>query len=194
MFSKENNIWQLLIFDKGDIFTYLIVGIVLIYIWKTSNIKSMYLLPFIIFIGFMYFRQDYHHKINLNLDHKIEEIKKKLLKGKYPHIASNNNMMFFLNSIEVFNKYNPQTYIDLLNICEKCLKKKDIFNCIDCVETYEAIIHSLPVNLLKTHYLKKKELASILKDIIVNPTRKTVEMQSYIPFNLIDQKYDHLTF
>ena len=85
-----NSIWRLLNFDKGDIFIYLISGTLLVYIWKKSNISVAYLLPFIIFVGFIYLRQDYYHKINLESEHLIEKIKINILKDGYPQISKNN--------------------------------------------------------------------------------------------------------
>ena len=119
IFLDKNSIWRLLKFDKGDIFAYLIFGTVLIYIWTISNIKSMYLLPFIIFIGFLYLRQDYYHKIDIQSDHILEDIKIKVLGNKYPNISKNDKMLLFLNSIYIYHKYNPVIFNDFLNINDR---------------------------------------------------------------------------
>jgi len=179
----SNSIWKLLHFDKGDVFIYLIAGTVLVYIWKTSNISSAYLLPFIIFIGFIYLRQDYYHQINLELDHLIEQIKINILKDRYPQISKNNELILFINSIVVYKKLNPPVFVDFLNICEEYLVKKDIHIYFKCIDTFERFIYSIPINMSKEHYLKKKELANILKNLILEPKRKMVEMQSFIPYN-----------
>lgn len=189
---ENNNIWKLLIFDKGDVFTYLIFGIILIYIWKISSIGSMWLLPFIIFIGFIYFRQDYYHKINVQLEHKMDEIKTNLLNKKYLNLAKNNKMLIFLDSIQIYSKYNPINYTDFLKICDKYFINQDIYTYTHCIEKFEEFIYSLPIQMLKTHYLKKKELVDILKQFLKEPKRKMVEMQSFIPYNLMStQIYKH---
>jgi len=180
--------WKLLVFNRSDIFIYLLFGIGLIYIWKISNISSAYLLPFIIFIGFIYLRQDYFHKINIETNYKLEEIKKNILNNKYPFISSNPKMLIFLDSIHLYSKYNPQNYKDFIEICEKYFKTKDIYIYLKCIDRYDNLILSLPIQILKNHYLKKKELVHILKQILSEPKRKMVEMQSFIPYNAIDTK------
>jgi len=180
--------WKLLVFDRNDIFVYLIFGIGLIYIWKISNISSAYLLPFIIFIGFLYLRQDYYHKIHIEIDHKLEEIKKNILNNKYPFISSNSKMLIFLDSINLYSKYNPEIYRDFIEICEKYFKTKDIYIYIKCIDKFESFILALPIQQLKNHYLKKKEIVNILKQILTEPKRKMVEMQSFIPYDVVDNK------
>jgi hypothetical protein len=180
---NQNSIWRLLKFDKGDIFIYLIVGVVLVYIWKVSDISSALLLPFIIFLIFVYLRQDYYHKINLESQHLVEKIKINILNGRYPEILKNNELILFINSLSTYKKLNPDVFNDFLNKCEKFLQKKDIYIYIECIDTFEKFIYSLPVQMLKDHYLKKKELVNILKNLISEPKRKMVEMQTFIPYN-----------
>jgi len=178
-----NSIWGLLNFDKGDILVYLITGTVLVYIWKISNISAAYLLPFIIFIGFMYLRQDYYHKVNLESEHLIEKIRINILKDAYPHISKNSELMLFINSVIVYRKLNPEVFIDFLDICEKYLLEKEIYSYLECINVFEKFIYSIPIQMSKEHYLKKKELTNILKNLVKEPKRKMVEMQTFIPYN-----------
>ncbi len=178
-----NSIWRLLNFDKGDVFIYLIAGTILVYVWKTSNISSAYLLPFIIFLGFVYLRQDYFHKINLESEHLIEKIKQNILKSNYPQISKNNELILFINSILIYKKLNPPVFDEFLDICEKFLLKKDIDIYLECINVFERFIYSIPIQMLKEHYLKKKELSNILKNLIKEPNRKMVEMQAFVPYN-----------
>jgi hypothetical protein len=91
--------------------------------------------------------------------------------------------MLFINSIIVYKKLNPAVFSDFLNICEKYLQKKEIFNYLECIDIFEKFIYSIPIYMSKEHYLKKKELADILKKIVKEPKRKMVEMQTFIPYN-----------
>ena len=97
-------------------------------------------------------------------------------------------MLIFLDSIHLYSKYNPQNYKDFIEICEKYFKTKDIYIYLKCIDRYDNLILSLPIQILKNHYLKKKELVHILKQILSEPKRKMVEMQSFIPYNAIDTK------
>jgi hypothetical protein len=178
-----NSIWRLLRFDKGDIFIYLVFGIILIYVWKISNISAAFILPFIIFIGFMYLRQDYYHRVNLESEHLIEKIKINILKDSYPQISNNSELMLFINSIIIYKKLNPEIFNNFLDICEKYLLKKDIYSYLECIDVFEKFTYSITINMSKEHYLKKKELVNILKNFIKEPKRKMVEMQSFIPYN-----------
>ena len=179
----KNSIWRLLKFDKKDIFVYLVAGVVLVYVWKISEISAAYLLPFIIFGIFVYLRQDYYHKINLETEHLIEKIKKTILKDGYPQISKNNELVLFINSVVVYKKLNPVLYSDFLDICEKFMFRKDIYNYLECIDMFDNFIYSIPLQMSKEHYLKKKELRNILKNLITEPKRKMVEMQSFIPYN-----------
>lgn len=178
-----NSIWRLLNFDKGDIFIYLIAGTVLVYVWTVSKISSALLLPFIIFVSFVYLRQDYYHKINLESEHLIEKIKQTILKYNYPQISKNNELILFIHSILVYKKLSPPVFDDFLAICEKFLVKKDIHIYFECINVFEKFIYSIPINMSKEHYLKKKELSNILRNLIVEPKRKMVEMQAFVPYN-----------
>jgi hypothetical protein len=180
---SSNYIWELLNFDKGDIFAYLIAGTILVYVWKISNISAAYLLPFIIFIGIMYLKQDYYHKINLESEHLIEKIRINILKDDYPNISKNSELMLFINSVIVYKELNPEVFVDFLDICEKYLLEKDIYSYLECIDLFEQFIYSIPIQMLKEHYLKKKELTNILKNLIKEPKRKMVEMQTFIPYN-----------
>ena len=71
----NTGIWNLLQFDKGDIFFYLISGIILMYIWKESNISINYWFPFVLLCIIIYLRQDWLHRIDLEQDHKLRDIK-----------------------------------------------------------------------------------------------------------------------
>ena len=72
---------------------------------------------------------------------------------------------------------------DFLNICEKYLQKKDIYNYLECIDMFEKFIYSIPIYMSKEHYLKKKELTNILKNLIKEPKQKMIEMQTFIPYN-----------
>lgn len=184
--DKKSGIWKLLNFDKGDIFIYLIFGVGLVYIWKTSNISSMYIIPFLLLGLFIYLRQDYLHRTNLEIDHKLQDIKINLLKNKYLNISKDSNLLLFLDSIIIYKNYSPKVFFEFLDICEKYYINPDIYNFIKCTDKFDSFDHLLPIQLLKTHYLKKKELVNITRRILKEPKRKMVEMQSFIPFNLTD--------
>ena len=182
--KNDTSIWRLLNFDKGDIFSYLIFGVAVTYIWKTSNISSIYILPFILLCIFIYLRQDYFHRTNLLIDHKIEQIKNDLLNNKYPNLMTDNDLLLFLDSIVIYKKYSPEVFSEFLDICEKYYIIKDIYNCIRCIEKFESFNYLIPIQMLKNHYLKKKEFAIILKRSLEEPKRKMVEMQSFLLYNL----------
>jgi hypothetical protein len=97
-------------------------------------------------------------------------------------------MLIFLDSILLYSKYNPENYRDFIEICEKYFKTKDIYIYMKCIDIFENFILALPIKLLNNHYLKKKELVNILKQILTEPKRKMVEMQSFIPYNVVDNK------
>ena len=129
-------------------------------------------------------RQSYFLNKNLQTEKQLELIKNKLLKEKYDGITVHNNMVLFLDSIIVYKKYSQIVFKEFLDICEKYYKKSDIYNYIACVDKFESFIFIIPNQLIKFHYLKKKEFAKILQESLEKPKRKMIEMQDYIPYNL----------
>ena len=187
--EKDIGIWKILNFDKGDIFTYLVFGVGIVYVWKISDISSMYILPIVLLGIFIYLRQDYLHRINIELDHKLNEIKLNLLQNKYLNMSKDNKMLMFLDSIAIYKKYSPRVFFEFLDVCERYYLKPDIYNFIDCVDKFESFNHLIPIQMLKSHFYFKKEMVNIIKKILKEPKRKMVEMQSFIPFNLTSNNF-----
>jgi hypothetical protein len=136
-------------FNKNDIFIYLIIGISLIYIWKTLNISLNYLFPFLIFIGIIYIREN-------------KKIKKE----------EKNEINIFLESIKQYELYNPLVYKDLLITCDEYLLNGDIINYLKCIEIYDQLNYSLPIGMIKEFYIRKKEFISILQKLLIKPQEK----------------------
>jgi hypothetical protein len=190
---KDRDIkWTLLKFDKGDVFFYLITGVILLYIWKISNISINLIFPFIILCIIIYFRQDYLHIIDLKIDHKLEEIKNTILKENYTYLENNSELLYWLNDILIYKRYNSLNFSTLLDLLNKFYSNNDIYYLHLCIKTFENFEFSLPIQIFKTHYLKKLELKKILYKNLKNPKYKMVEMQSYIPFNFFNDEFNYL--
>ena len=184
--------WKLLNFDKGDILFYLIAGVILLYIWKISNISINLIFPFIILCIIIYLRQDYLHIIDLKIDHKLIEIKNTILKKKYKYLENNSEILYWLNDIFIYKRYNSLNFKTLIDLLNKFYSNNDIYYLHLCMKTFENFEFSLPIQIFKNHYLKKLELKKILYKNLKNPKYKMIEMQSYIPFNFFNDEFNYL--
>lgn len=180
---NNTNIWNLLQFDKGDIFFYLVSGVILMYIWKDSNISINYWFPFVLLCIIIYLRQDWLHRIDLQQDHKLKDIKNQILANKYNMIEEKLEILYFLDSIKIYKKYNNKTFEILLNGLNKYYIQSDVSNLKYCMDVYDSMIYSLPQELANDHYIKKNELLTILKLNLKNHIDPILES------NIHDQMY-----
>ena len=187
----EDKIWKLLKFDKGDIMFYLIFGVILIYIWQQSNISINYFFPFSILCIIIYLRQDYLHNLNLQVDHKLLDIKKTILKDNYRYLEKSPEILYLLNDIYIYKTYNPHNFKTFLNLLNKFYSNNDIYYLHLCLKTYDDFIYSLPIELSENHYLNKLEFKKILYKNLKNQKYKMVEMQSYIPYNFYNDYFNN---
>ena len=192
MHYDTSYIQQILSFDKGDIFFYIIIGTILFYIWFESQISINYLLPFIILLMIMLYRQDYLHNVDLTIDHKLKDINEHILNNDYIYLQNNSEILYFLEEIMIYKKYNKDNYKDLLEILNIFYKRKSIDELYLVLEIFSRFIYTLPLELSKDFYKKINKLNKILYENIKSNKLKTVEMESYIPYNFIKEKYDYI--
>jgi len=189
---NNNNIFEFLKFDKVNILFYLIVGVILIYIWKRSNISINYFFPFIILLMIVYIRQLYLYKNKINASNNLEKIKNKILKENYNNLKNNREILYWLDDIYIYIIYNSTNFKLFLDLLNKFYSNNDIYYLHLCLKSYDQFFLSLPINLAKNNYIKKLELIKILKTNLKDPKYKMIEMQSYIPYNFITDNFDYL--
>ena len=178
MYYNTLYLQQILSFDKGDIFFYIITGTILFYIWFESQISINYLIPFIILLMIIFYRQDYLHNENIIIDHKLKDI--------------NEHILYFLEDIKIYNKYNSNNFNDLLDILNKFYKNKTINELYLVLEIFSRFIYTIPLEMSKDYYIKINKLNKILYNNIKPNKLNKVEMQSYIPYNFIKENYDYI--
>ena len=192
MHYDTSYIQQILSFDKGDIFFYIIIGTILFYIWFESQISINYLMPFLILLMIILYRQNYLHNVNLSIDHKIREINDYILNNEYRYLQNNSEILYFLENIKIYKKYNPNNFYDLLDILNKFYKVKKIDELYLVLEVFNRFIYTLPIELSKDFYYEINKLNKILYNNIKSNKVNKIEMQSYIPYNFIIEKYDYI--
>ena len=192
MHNDTTYLHKILSFDKGDIFYYIIIGTFLFYIWFESQISINYLLPFIILLMIIYYRQDYLHNIDLTIDHKLKKIVNNLLQNNYKYLQNHSEILYFLNDIEIYKKYNLNNFNNLLDILNKFYKVKKINELFLVLEVFNRFIYALPIELSKDFYININKLNKILYEHIKLDKLIKVEMQSYIPYNMIVEKYNYI--
>jgi len=183
---------DLLNFNKNDIFYYLITGTILFYISYISDISVKYVIPLIIFLLIIYFRQTIKLDKEKFIDNILIDIKNKILKNDYKYLNDDNDILYFLNDIIIYNKYSPIVFKDLLEVLNKYYEKKDVYNLLLVLNIFDRFIYALPIELSKDFYLNINKLKSILYINLDNQQYKRVEMQSYIPYNIYN--YDNLRY
>jgi len=182
---------NLLKFDKGDVVHYLFCAVILFYIWYISNINIKYLFPFFILALYIFYRQDLLHNLDLSIDHKLRNIINKILENNYFHI-NNPDILYFLDDIKIYKKYNPENFIDLLEILNKYYKTINIYNLDLVLQIFNRFIYSLPLELSKDFYLNINRLKKILNKSILSDKYTKIEMQSYIPYNYINNNDENI--
>ena len=189
---ETSSLWKILSFKKENILLYLIFGVILTYIWKISNISINYIFPFIILCMIIFLKQYYLYSIELEKDRNLLGMQKILLDGKYNELEGNDKILYWLNDIYIYNTYNPTNFILLLKTLNKFYLTRDIYTLHLSLKTYENFIYSLPIEILKDHYLHKIKLINILYKQINNPKRNMIEMQTLIPYNFDINDYNNL--
>ena len=96
MYYNTSYLQQILSFNKGDIFFYIITGTILFYIWFESQISINYLIPFIILLMIIFYRQDYLNNVNITIDHKLKDINEHILNNEYKYLQNNSDILYFL--------------------------------------------------------------------------------------------------
>jgi hypothetical protein len=161
--------------SKDEIFNYLIISIVIFYIFYISDISINYLFGFII-ISIIIYYIEYNKSITKGIyNERLSNINKNLLHHKYKYIEKNIDIMYLLDEIKIFNKYNPDNFALLLKELDIFYKNKEKDNYFIVEEIYENFIYSIPIDIVKYFYINKIKLKNIMN---IN-----VQNGNYLPHN-----------
>lgn len=153
---------QILKFNKEDIYFYIIFGTIIFYIFHIYQISINYLLPFIIFCFIIYYRQDYLQNTNLQDNNKLKEINNNILHNNFLYLQNNQSILYFLDDIKIYKKYNSQNFQDLLEILNKYYKLQNIDTLVETLDIFNRFIYALPIQLVKDFYINLNRLRDIL--------------------------------
>lgn len=176
--------------NNKEILFYIGIMTVLAFIWYSSKISLRFIFPFLIFcIIFYYFEMKKLKTSNESTD-KINEIKTNLFDKEYNHM-NDDDIILFIDSLKEIREYNIPVFNYFLRMLDMYFKDRTIERLIIVMETYESLYYSIPVELTYLFTEKQKKLKEILKDHLIEDTRKKVEMQSFIPATYTSKNYIH---
>lgn len=170
--------------SNSEILQYICLMTVLSYIWKTSNIKLLYIFPFLIFMIIFYKRETTKQENITNNNDKIVQIKKELFDEEYEFLIDE-EILYYIDSIKIMKRFNGPVFNVLLSQIDDYYQHRTISYLLLVLETYQSLYFVLPIELFEFYTEKHKELKNILYDILKEKKHITVEMQSYLPKNYI---------
>ena len=172
-----------------EILQYICLATILGYIWYVSKISLRYIFPFMIFCIIVFYYEKTKHENSTNNQNLINQIKKDLFDENYSYLIDE-EIILYINDIRIMKNFNGPIFNVLLSEMNSFYQYRTLPYLLRVVETFESLYFVLPLELNEFYITNDKRLKKILYNNLVERKEKTVEMQSYLPKDYIQNNFN----